>query len=275
MAEGRIPTAKTTCLNCHTADRYIGDTLFVKTSYGDDERNSTTHTLVVLHVGGRNSFSRLSGIHGAHLGNIEYIATDSTRQTIPWVGQTNDDGSVTEFVSTDSKTPITGQKRVMDCIDCHNRTAHSFDTPEGVLNRYMTQGQPSASLPFVHKKGLELIKATYASQDDAATKITSGLEDFYRSQYPAVWNEQRAQIDEAAKTLVTIYTRNVFPFMKVTWGTHPNDISHNDYPGCFRCHDGSHDAKDGKTITNDCSTCHNLVATDEPNPKQLADLGIE
>jgi hypothetical protein len=209
------------------------------------------------------------------MGKIEYIATDSTRQTIPWVGKTNDDGSVTEFVSTDAKGPVTGQKRLMDCIDCHNRAAHSFDTPEDVLNRDMAQGHPNASLPFVHKEGLELIKATYTSQDEAATKITSGLENFYRTKYPDVWNGQRAEIDQAAKTLVTIYSRNVFPFMKVTWGTHPNNIGHNSYPGCFRCHDASHNAKDGKSITNDCSTCHNLVATDEANPKQLADLGIK
>ncbi len=274
MPEDKVPSAKTTCLGCHSADRYIGDKLFVKTTFADDEKNSKTHTLATMYVGGRDSFSHLSGIHGAHLAHIEYIATDTARQTIPWVGKTNDDGSVTEFVSTDAKAPPTGQKRVMDCIDCHNRAAHSFDTPEEVLNRFMAQGRPSASLPFVHKEGLALIKSDYTSQDDAATKITSGLEDFYRSRYPAIWNEQRAQIDEAAKTLVIIYSRNVFPFMKVTWGTHPNNIGHTAYPGCFRCHDGSHNAKEGKSITNDCTTCHNLVAVDEPDPKQLADLGI-
>ena len=63
--------------------------------------------------------------------------------------------------------------------------------------------------------------------------------------------------------------------MKVTWGTHPNNLGHNNYPGCFRCHDGSHNAKNGKSITNDCSACHNLVAVDEADPKQLADLGIK
>ncbi len=63
--------------------------------------------------------------------------------------------------------------------------------------------------------------------------------------------------------------------MKITWGTHPNNSGHNDYPGCFRCHDGNHNSKDGKTIGNDCTTCHNLVAVDEVNPKQLADLGIQ
>lgn len=275
MAGDKIPPANTTCLNCHNPNKYIGDKLLVRTSYADDEKNSMTRSLILLHVGGRDSFSHLSGIHGAHMGRIEYIATDSTHQTIPWIGKMNEDGSVTEFVSTDVKGPITGQKHVMDCIDCHNRAAHSFDTPEDVLNKDMAQGSPSASLPFIHKQGLVLLKATYTSQEDASSKITSGLENFYRAQYPAIWNEQRAQIDQAAKTLVVIYSRNVFPFMKVTWGTHPDNIGHNNSPGCFRCHDGSHNAKNGKSITNDCSTCHNLLAIDEPNPKQLADLGLK
>ncbi len=34
--------------------------------------------------------------------------------------------------------------------------------------------------------------------------------------------------------------------MKVTWGTHPNNIGHMAYPGCFRCHDGDHVAKERK-----------------------------
>lgn len=275
MADDKVPPASTTCLNCHNPNAYIGDKLRVKTSYGDDEKNSVTRTLVLLHIGGRDQFGHLSGIHGAHLGHIEYIATDSTHQTIPWVGKVNDNGSVTEFVSTDAKGPIAGQKHLMDCIDCHNRAAHSFDTPEDALNKDMAQGSPSASLPFVHKEGLVLIKASYPSQTEAASRITSGLDDFYRSQYPQIWNGQRGQIDQAAKTLVAIYSENVFPFMKVTWGTHPNNIGHNDYPGCFRCHDGSHNAKSGKSINNDCSVCHNLLAVDDPNPKQLADLGLQ
>jgi hypothetical protein len=63
--------------------------------------------------------------------------------------------------------------------------------------------------------------------------------------------------------------------MKVAWGSHPNNLGHNDYPGCFRCHDGSHTTKDSaKTITNDCTVCHNLLAVDEANPAQLTALGM-
>ena len=56
-----------------------------------------------------------------------------------------------------------------------------------------------------------------------------------------------AQVKAAGTELVTLYCQNVFPDMKVTWGTHPNHIGHMNYPGCFRCHDGDHAAKDGKT----------------------------
>jgi formate-dependent nitrite reductase cytochrome c552 subunit len=165
----------------------------------------------------------------------------------------------------------------MDCIDCHNRPAHSFDTPEGALDKAMAAGIPSVNLPFVHKQGLALIQADYSSQAEAEAKINSGLEGFYRSQYPAVWSSQRAEIEQAEKVLATIYSNNVFPAMKVTWGTHPNNDGHTAdlAGGCFRCHDGAHTSKSGATITNDCSTCHNLVAVDEPNPKLLAEIGTK
>jgi hypothetical protein len=63
--------------------------------------------------------------------------------------------------------------------------------------------------------------------------------------------------------------------MKVKWGTYPNNIGHNDFPGCFRCHDGNHVSKSGKTLSNDCSVCHNLLAVDDKNPKVLTDLGMQ
>ena len=275
MADDKVPPAWTTCQNCHDAQKNFGDKVVVETSYGDDEKNSKTSTVLVAHVGGRDQFSHLSGIHGAHLSGIEYIPTDSTHQTIPWVGKRNADGSETEYLSSDAKSRPAGAVRTMDCIDCHNRAAHSFSTPEEALNKSMGQGTPNATLPFVHKKALALLKSDYASQDEAAQKIAAGLNSFYQSQYPAVWASQRAEIDQAAKAVTAIYSNNVFPFMKVTWGTHPNNLGHNAYTGCFRCHDGSHNSKDSKTITNDCAACHNLVATDEATPKSLEDLGIQ
>jgi hypothetical protein len=62
--------------------------------------------------------------------------------------------------------------------------------------------------------------------------------------------------------------------MKVTWGLYPNNVGHTDFPGCFRCHDDQHAAGE-KKISQDCNTCHQLLAMDEPAPKILSDLGLE
>jgi hypothetical protein len=275
MPEDKMPPAGATCLRCHNLERNVGDKLVVKTSFDDDENNSVKHSLVLIHVGGKSITGQLDGIHGAHLGRIEYVATDSAKQTIPWVASVDNNGVATEYVASDLKAPPDAQKRLMDCIDCHNRPAHSFETPEGALNRGLAYGELSLSLPFVHKEGLALIKAQYASEDDAKAKIENGFAEFYRMRYPTIWNQKQTDIEQAAKALTEIYDRNVFPSMKVGWGTHPDNIGHNDYPGCFRCHDGSHQTKDGRSINNDCTICHNLLAVDEANPKQLTDLGLQ
>ena len=267
--------ARETCEACHSPTRFIGEKLLVKTTFGDDEKNSMTRTVLVLHLGGVDSVSHRSGIHGHHLNNFEYVAADSDAQTIIAVTATNPDGSKTEYVSSDWKGPVKGVRRTMDCLDCHNQATHVFQTPQEAIDEAMLDGTPSAGLPFVHKEGLQLIQATYTSQAEAGQKIVSGLDDFYRTQYPQVWGTERDKVDAAAKRLVAIYDRNVYPDMKVTWGTYPNNIGHMAYPGCFRCHDGSHVSKDGKTLSNDCSLCHNILATDETHPAVLNDLQLQ
>jgi len=269
--------ARYTCEGCHSPTRFVGEKLLVKSSFADDEKNTETQTVVVLHLGGMDGLSHLTGIHGVHLGHIEYIATDPTRTTIPWVQRRNADGSETVFGASALNGAVPqGERRVMDCIDCHNRAAHTFLTAEDAINRAMTDGAVSAELPWVHKEGLELLKADYASEAEASTKIPAQLTDFYRTQHPEVLPAKAELVKSAGQELVILYSQNVFPSMKVTWGTHPNHIGHMSYPGCWRCHDGDHATKDGKTsITNDCAACHNLLAQDEAKPKVLADLGIQ
>jgi nitrate/TMAO reductase-like tetraheme cytochrome c subunit len=268
--------ARYICEGCHTPARFVGEKLLVKSSFADDAANTETQSVVVLHLGGQDSLSHLTGIHGVHLGHIEYVATDPTRTAIPWVEKLNADGSETVFATSAASGGVPkGERRVMDCIDCHNRAAHTFMTAEEALNRAMADGAVSPDLPWIHKEGLELLKASYASEDEARTKIPAQLEAFYQSQHPEVIAAKAAQVKAAGDELVTLYSQNVFPFMKVTWGTHPNHIGHMSYPGCFRCHDGDHVTKSGTAIPQDCSVCHNLLAVDETKPKVLSDLGIQ
>jgi nitrate/TMAO reductase-like tetraheme cytochrome c subunit len=267
--------ARVICEGCHTPAKFVGEKLLVKSNFADDATNTETQTVLVLHLGGEDSLSHLSGIHGVHLNHMEYITTDKTRSTIPWVQRTNANGTETVFASSALNGAMPkGERREMDCIDCHNRAAHTFATAEEALNRSMADGAISTDLPFVHKEGLELLNGTYASQSEAKVKIPAQLEAFYKASNPAILTAKAAQLKAAGAELSKIYCQNVFPEMKVTWGTHPNNIGHMAYPGCFRCHDGDHVAKDGKAITQDCANCHNLLAVEEPKPKVLSDLGL-
>jgi nitrate/TMAO reductase-like tetraheme cytochrome c subunit len=268
--------ARVICEGCHTPARYVGEKLLVESTFANDEKNTETQTVLVLHLGGLDGLSHLTGIHGVHLGHIEYIATDPTRTTIPWVQRRNADGMETVFSTAAQGSPVPqGERRLMDCVDCHNRAAHMFVTAEEALDRAMEEGGVSPDLPWIHKEGLQLLNAKYASEAEARTQIPQQLAAFYRTQHPEVLPAKAALVQAAGEELATLYNQNVFPFMKATWGTHPNNIGHMSYPGCFRCHDGNHTAKNGTTIPQDCSVCHNLLAVDEAKPKVLSDLGIQ
>ena len=273
--------ARETCEQCHWPQRFSGDKFIVKTNYKEDEKNTPQTTALVVKIGGR-TWQGSVGIHGRHLdegSRIRYISTDEHRQVIPVVYYTDDKGKTVEYVSTDIKVSkeelAKSEKRVMDCIDCHNRPTHEFELPENAMDNRIWLGRVSAELPFIKKKGVELLKADYPDRETAQKKIVDGITNYYRTTYPDIYNTKRALVEQSANNIAEIYMRNVFPDMKVTWGVHPNNLGHNDYPGCFRCHDGSHTSADGQTITNDCSACHNLLAVQEENPKVLTDLDMK
>ena len=273
--------ARETCEQCHWPARFTGDRFLVKTTYTEDEKNTPLKTVLLLKIGGR-TWQGSVGIHGRHLdagSRIHYISTDDKRQVIPVVYYTDDKGKTVEYVSSDIKVTKEqlekGEKRAMDCIDCHNRPTHNFELPENAVDLRMSRGFISPELPFARKKAVELLKADYPDRDTAKAKIVEGFTSYYRTTYPDVYNHKRALVDQSADAVADIYLRNIFPDMKVTWGVHPNNLGHNDFPGCFRCHDGSHTSADGQTITNDCNACHNLLAVQEEKPKVLTDLGLQ
>jgi hypothetical protein len=273
--------ASQTCEQCHWPGRFAGDKLLVRTSYTEDEKNTPQTDVVMLKVGGSNG-QGVSGIHGHHLADaarIRYISTDPQRQTIPAVYYTDDKGKTTEFLSSDAKPSKEqldrGEHRVMDCLDCHNRPAHASEMPENAVDKQMSIGRISPDLPYIRKKAVEVLKVNYTTRDVAERSITSEITKFYQSNYPEIAGARGAAVKQAAQEVTNIYLRNIFPNMRVTWGTHPNNLGHVDSPGCFRCHDGSHTSTDGQTITNDCSACHQIVASGENNPKVLTDLGIK
>jgi hypothetical protein len=164
--------------------------------------------------------------------------------------------------------------RTMDCIDCHNRPTHAYELPERGMDRILNENPQLATLPFLKKKAVELLKAKYNARDEADRAIPAGIDSFYRQSHPAVYSQHGADVKAAATAVQSVYDRNVFPQMNVQWGTYVNNIGHTDYIGCFRCHDEQHTASGGKKITQDCSACHELLAMEEAGPKVLKDLGM-
>ena len=150
----------------------------------------------------------------------------------------------------------------MDCIDCHNTVGHPISpTPEQAVDRAIAAAMVSHDLPFARRESVRLVKATYPSQEAGVRAIEEGLRAFYKTSGGAIDQQALARTVGAVQDL---YRRNVFPSMKVTWGSYPNNTGHITSNGCFRCHDDSHEAKDGSKISGDCEYCHKQIETPSP-----------
>ena len=277
MESNRLVPSSKTCEQCHFPQLGGEVKLRFIPNYKEDAQNTPSHTVLSMVIGG----SPGRGIHGSHFGagiRIRYASEGSKREAIPWVEYRNENTStVTTFAISGSKSSDVAKlpSHEMECVDCHNRPAHSFELAERALNRALSSGEIATSLPFIKKKGLELLNTSYHDEEDASRQITAGLQDFYRLSNPAVLSQQRTNLDRAGKALSAIYGRNVFPDLKVTWGTYPNNLGHTDSPGCFRCHDGGHASANNKVITQDCAACHDLLAADEASPEILKTLNLD
>lgn len=256
--------AREVCEQCHWPEKFHGDTVRKVAEYGDDEKNTESVTTLRVHVGGGSSkLSTPTGIHwhvnGAN--EIEYITTDPKRQVIPYVRIKDRDGNVREYFA-EGVTPEAltgGERRRMDCIDCHNRPSHPMSaTAERAIDASIARGEIPVTLPFVRRETVKAVKADYPNQTAATDAIASALREFYRTQQNAVYMGRRQDVERAVTAAKAVYARNVFPEMNVRFGTYLNNIGHMDSPGCFRCHDDSHKTREGKAIGQECDTCHGI-----------------
>ncbi len=263
--------SRETCEQCHWPTTFFGDLLKVKSVYTDDEPNTELKTAVLLRVGGLAGRTS-SGIHW-HVNpdvTIRYRANHD-RQVIYDVELTRADGSVDVF-KTDETPEDAGPWRVMDCIDCHNRPTHRYNMPTDEVDNAMANGYMDKTLPYIKRESMRVLQAEYRDHAEAVEAIGREVRAFYAQSYPDVARDRAAAIDRSIEELGVIYTSNVFPQMKVTWGTYPDNSGHFDSPGCWRCHNRKHKTDDGKKISRDCGLCHTILAQEEENPEILETL---
>ena len=274
--------ARETCEECHRPELFHGDKLAVTKRFLPNEGNTPVYDVLLMKIG--SAGDRVQSSHGIHWhiapeNKITYRSTDHSRTVIPEVILTQADGTQTVFRTEDAdellnETALEGEMREMDCIDCHNRPSHIYLSPDDALDRKLAEGEIPNQLPFIKRQAMELITVSYESGDLARATITGKLNNWYQENYPELVAANPKILEDAVKGVVAAYSDNVFPEMKVEWGTYINHIGHGpDFDiGCFRCHDDMHETPDGKTISADCNTCHTLLAIEEENPKILKDL---
>jgi hypothetical protein len=274
--------AQDTCEQCHWPQKFSGNLDRTFTHFLADETNTQFTVRMLLKVGGADSAHGLAGGIHWHVGQsnkVEYAAADEQRLTIPWVRLTDAQGQVTEFVTADYKpganppgksgSPHGSGIRTMDCMDCHNRPAHHFRSPNAAVDQALAAGLIGKDVPWAKSNLVAVLTGKYATESEAIEKISASLRRTYTNY---------AKIDSLVAQAQQLYQRNFFPEMKADWRAYPDHSGHKDWNGCFRCHDGQHKTADGKRTlgASDCNSCHTILAQGSgPKPEQIDAKGLK
>jgi hypothetical protein len=284
--------APETCEQCHRPERFAGDVIRVHTTYDTDETNTQQSDIRAFRVGG-GELELAKDIHWHVAARVWYLPLDKQRQDIVWISVEDSNGQLVEYIDPDKATEVNPQrleaeKRLMDCMDCHNRATHIFRSPDELIDLALAQGKIDADLPFIKREGLEILTPPNPSLEEAIVRVEA-IKEFYSTSYPQVYQEKEQAIDEAIAALKDIARLTTFPQMQVTWETYIDNLGHGklmstidkqmgkgadanceachyldnsghgQFPGCFRCHDkllATTGEQKGNRIDADCEACH-------------------
>ncbi len=260
--------AQETCERCHWPQKFYDDKLRVKNSFLSDENNTEVMLQMLVKTSTHETADGVvKGIH-QHISpevKIEYKPLENNRQVIPWVKYTNTKTGE-EFVYVDNELGLSQQQidsletRVMDCLDCHNRPSHNYNAPQNFIDIAMKSGKISKTLPGVKLAAMQVLYVDYSTKDSAMMAIQNSVNEYYNSTYPEIATSRKADIDAAITEIQNGYASNIFPFMKASWKSYPNNLGHMESNGCYRCHNNRHSTTEGKVISKDCNLCHNIKA---------------
>jgi len=254
--------ARETCERCHFPEKFSDDSLRQIDHYADDPGNTPTTTYLVMKTGGGSKRLGLGrGIHW-HIENpVFYWPSDDHQQVIPYVRVVDDQGQMTEYIDVEAGIDPAqipqGELVQMDCITCHNRITHLVQPPAESVEKLMSLGQISAQIPDIRAQAVKALGGEYTTDEEALAAI-AGLSDYYRQKYPEFAAENGDAVEQAIRALQDTYRGSVFREQKSDWDTHPNNIGHENSPGCFRCHDGKHLNAQGDSVRLECNLCHSI-----------------
>ena len=253
----------------------IGPRLRIKTNYKADEPNTRTQTVLTMLVGG----GRRGGIRGAHMGPGTYSLRGPGQETA-----NHSLGRIQQQRHWRHAGLSGGGRQARRGHYSHGfrYAMRGLPQPGGALFRssrscrgYRYHRRPDRRRsPLCEEDGSRFDQGRLRQRRRGRTEDSLGSRQLLPAEVSRRGRQACRGYSSRGPGAAAIYRRNVFPDLKVTWGTYPNNLGHGDDPGCFRCHDDSHAMADKKTITQDCNTCHLALAVEEPSPEILKSLGV-
>lgn len=253
--------AQDICEKCHWPEKFHGNIEINYEHFLSDKENTPYTARILMHVNTDKPGQKGGGgihWHVNEFEKVEYFATDEDRQEIPWMRVTNLKDNTSRVFRTEEFTgePPSDRIRVMDCMDCHNRPAHTFPTANDMVEKSMAAGKLTRQLPFIKRHAVAAMTQDAITLDEEAPAL---IESYLRSKYPQP--EYAALLPAAIAEVQSLFGQSIFPYRKADWRVYPNNIGHKDWQGCFRCHDGMHQTETGETVSHsDCSSCHSILA---------------
>ncbi len=253
--------AEEVCEQCHNADKFSANTAKQIVRFADDQANTANITFLQLKTGGGSADEgQGTGIHWHTQNEVLFYATDKREQDIPYVKVYDKENEVyVEYVRGDFDVYSLDETQLqkMDCVTCHNRVTHIVPMPEDAVDSLMALNLVSPQIPEIKAKAIELLRAEYASKEEALRTI-GNLPSYYQQAYPDFYSNSFDLLQQAAQQLSAFYDQSVFPEAKSDWNTHFNNLGHQTAPGCFRCHDGEHFNEKAEAVPQSCNLCHSV-----------------
>jgi NapC/NirT cytochrome c family protein len=257
--------AQETCEQCHWPEKFFPATELTRDYFLGDRDNTHWQVKLLLKIGGTDVSSpdgHPTGIHWhvSKQNRMEYVASDSSRQDFALVRWSRGDQTIVYTKGgraiSDSALAIAQKKgflRTLDCIDCHNRPSHRYESPMKAVNAALVSGRLDASIPWIKREAVKAMSRVYDSNQGARDSLALALHQFY----------DRAGIPlppAAVSAVQEAYRQNMFPEMRVRWDRYPDNRSHFFFKGCFRCHGSDLATPSGQKISGDCNLCHTILS---------------
>lgn len=251
------------CQSCHWPERDLGVKPLSKRYYLTEGFDEPWVIEMSLKIGGGSADRGYSDGAHWHMNfneQVKFTTLDDKRQVIASVTHTDADGDVTVYRNED----LDEEQEAMEpsaplqfnCLTCHNRPAHRFESPVFALNKAFDKGRIDPNMPGVRWLGLELLAGEYETTSEALETIAEEFPAGVADEDEDWVAENAAELQQAVLMLQEIFETNRSPEMHVKWDTHPDNLRHWGSNGCFRCHAGNMVADNGSEISSSCDTCH-------------------